>query len=98
MDRKNEKYNTKIEYYKYIDLRNFIDDKNYKFATKYKLIGVSSYLGISDQYGKYISFCLCDDNMYYSLNDSIILKIDENKVYQFYEGSPYILFYQRESS
>jgi hypothetical protein len=92
---KNKRFNKKIEYYKYIDLKKYIDDKSYEYPTKYRLLGISTHLGKTSQYGHYISFCLCDDNEYYCLNDSFVTKLQHNETYKLYEGSPYILFYQR---
>ena len=92
---KNKKFKKQIDFYEYIDLKKYIDDKKYEFPTKYRLIGVSTHLGNTGQYGHYISFCLCDDNKYYCFNDSSVNKIDNKVKHKFYEGSPYILFYQR---
>ena len=92
---KNKRFNKKIEYYKYIYLKKYIDDKSYEYPTKYRLLGISTHLGKTGQYGHYISFCLCDDNEYYCLNDSFVTKLQHNETYKLYEGSPYILYYQR---
>ena len=76
-------------------MKKYIDDKSYEYPTKYRLLGISTHLGKTGQYGHYISFCLCDDNEYYCLNDSFVTKLQHNETYKLYEGSPYILFYQR---
>ena len=91
----NKTFKKTVEFYKYIDLKKYIDDKKYEYPTKYKLIGVSTHLGRTGQYGHYISFCLCDDNNYYYLNDSLVKKMQKNDNHTFYQDSPYILFYQR---
>lgn len=95
----NKKYDKTIEFYKYIDLNKYIKHNKYEYSKKYQLIGVSTHLGSCGDFGHYISFCLCDDNEYYCFNDKNVAKVVWNskaKQYNcFYEGSPYILFYQR---
>ena len=93
----NKKCDKKVEFNNYIDLKKYIDDETYEYPTQYQLIGVSTHLGTSGNYGHYISICLCDDNNYYLFNDETVCKIDSNKEKNnlFNQGSPYILFYQR---
>ena len=76
-----------------IDLSNYMDDEKYEYQEKYKLTGVCVHHGRSGNCGHYTSICLCDDDKYYHLNDSHSSILKNND--EFYEGSPYILFYSR---
>ena len=81
-----------------IDIKKYIDDgmKN-KNSNIYSLIGVSIHFGYSGIAGHYVSFCLCDDNKYYSFNDSLINKIGKDSIIEtINRGSSYILFYRRK--
>ena len=94
-----KKFDKKVEFYTHINLDNYIDDKKYKYPKEYQLIGVCTHLGPSGDFGHYISFCLCDDNNYYCFNDKNVKKIELNdninSISNLFNGSPYILFYQR---
>ena len=94
-----KKFDKKVEFYTHINLDNYIDDKKYEFPKEYQLIGVCTHLGSSGDFGHYISFCLCDDNNYYCFNDKNVKKIELNdninSISNLFNGSPYILFYQR---
>lgn len=91
---KNKKYNINVNFDETIDLNNYIDkdNNNNKYLSSYKLIGIVSHFGKCGNYGHYKAICLCDDNNYYQFNDTISTKLKKK---DFYDGSPYILFYQR---
>jgi hypothetical protein len=88
-----KRFDKKIKFDKIIDLSDYIDDEFYKFQTLYQLTGVCIHHGKSGNYGHYTSICLCDDNKYYSLNDTYSKIIDDLDGTNM--GSPYILFYVR---
>ena len=94
-----KKFDKKVEFYTHINLDKYIDDRKYEFPKEYQLIGVCTHLGSSGDFGHYISFCLCDDNNYYCFNDKNVKKIELNNninsIFNLFNGSPYILFYQR---
>ena len=95
---KNKKCKKEVKFDEYIDLQKHIYDKRYNYSTKYRLIGVSTHLGSTGQYGHYISFCLCDNNRYYYFNDSRVEPMTKsicnyNNIYLY--DTPYILFYER---
>lgn len=98
----NKKIKNKIIFPQYLNLKNYIDEKDYKFNSKYKLIGVSTHLGSNGKTGHYISYCCGDDHNYYCFNDDYVYSITSSEdnyklnVEKLHEGSPYVLFYQRE--
>ena len=99
----NKNYKETIYFDEYIDISNYIDDdqKSHKKYINYKLIGVITHLGYTGYYGHYISFCLCDDNNFYCFDDSrVTLKAKrggkkKNSITSLYEGTSYVLFYQK---
>ena len=76
-----------------LDLLNYMDDNKYEYNTKYILTGVCVHHGKTGYSGHYTSICLCDDNLYYRLNDSHSRPLEKKE--ELYEGSPYMLFYSR---
>ena len=96
----NKKYNNTIKFYEYINISDYLDEaQTNKNMNEYKLIGVITHFAKDGSYGHYISYCLCDDNNFYCLNDShtqlIAQKGKKNSIDILYNGSPYVLFYQR---
>jgi len=93
-----KKYDIKVNFNLEIDITKYIDDdKKNTNSNIYTLIGVSTHFGYSGIAGHYVSFCLCDDNKYYSFNDSLINKIEKNSIIEtINRGSSYILFYRRK--
>ena len=96
----NKNYKEIVYFDEYIDLTDYIDNQQkYKNINDYKLIGVITHLGKSGNYGHYISFCLCDDNNFYRFDDSYVnIKTKKGKVNSIgilYEGTSYVLFYQK---
>lgn len=88
----------RVEFNDYLNIGDYIDeDEKNKFSNEYQLIGVSTHLGQTGNYGHYISFCLGNDNNYYCFDDEKSFMIKENNLKKtLNEGSPYLLFYQRK--
>ena len=93
----NKKFDKKVNFDFEIDISEYMDktEKNTN-SNNYKLIGSLTHKGTTGRYGHYISFCLCDNNYYYSFNDRYTKKEEESSVIEYLQhSSPYILFYRR---
>ena len=93
---KGKKFTDKVDFDEIINIDKYVDDtfiENKKKKYNYKLIGVSTHLGSSSDFGHYIAYCFRENkNKYYCLNDEShrVVNFDDLK-----NGDPYILFYER---
>jgi hypothetical protein len=95
----NKKIRQTIEFEEYINLKDYVDDDYKGNRNEFKLVGVISHFGLNGDSGHYKSYCLCDDNNYYCFNDSYVSLITEKgkkfDISSLYDGSAYVLFYQK---
>ena len=93
---KGKQFVDKVEFDEIIDIKKYVDDtfiKEKKRKFKYKLIGVSTHIGSSSDYGHYIAYCYREnEKQYYCFNDTSTRKINFNELK---EDEPYILFYEK---
>ena len=100
---KNNIYKVTLNFPEKIDLTKYVfndiqDKYIYKDKYIYNLYGVITHLGESGESGHFVASCKSPvDNKWYRYNDSIVYLINDfnKKVEKF--GTPYILFYQRDS-
>ena len=93
---KGKKFVDKVDFEEIINIEKYVDDtfiKPKKRKYNYRLIGVSTHLGSSSNYGHYIAYCYREnEDQYYCFNDSNARKI---KFEELKDGEPYILFYEQ---
>ena len=93
---KGKKFVDKVDFDEIINIEKYVDDtfiKNENNTYKYKLIGVSTHLGSSSDFGHYIAYCFRENtNKYYCLNDESYRVVSFNDLKN---GDPYLLFYER---
>ena len=90
-------YNVKLDFTETIDITQFILQKD-KPKIIYNLYGVITHIGESGPNAHFIASCKSSiDNKWYRFNDSIVSPITniQKEVIEF--GTPYILFYQKNS-
>ena len=93
---KNNIYKVTLNFSEKIDLTKYVLNAQDKYI--YNLYGVITHLGESGESGHFVASCKSPvDNKWYRYNDSIVYLINDfnKKVEKF--GTPYILFYQRDS-
>ena len=94
-----KKYDKKVTFKLEIDISKYVDQSAKNSSNIYRLIGVSTHRGINGNGGHYTSICLCDDDNYYSFNDTIVNRLDPSHINDILQqNSPYILFYRREDN
>jgi ubiquitin C-terminal hydrolase len=93
---KNNIYKVTLNFPEKIDLTKYVLDAQDKYI--YNLYGVITHLGESGESGHFVASCKSPvDNKWYRYNDSIVYLINDfNKEVEKF-GTPYILFYQRDS-
>jgi len=95
----NKKIQKTIEFEEYLYLKDYVDDDYKGNKNEFRLVGVITHFGSTGGSGHYISYCLCDDNNYYCFNDSYVSLITGKgkkvEINSLYEGSTYVLFYQK---
>ena len=93
---KGKQFVNKIKFYEKINIQRYVDDEyidtdNRKY--NYKLIGVSTHMGSSSDYGHYIAYCYREaENKYFCFNDT---SVSEVKFKDLNNEDPYILFYEQ---
>ena len=90
---KGKKFVGKVEYEKYLDLKDYIDEDSNCTNTFYKLICISKHSGESSENGHYTAYCLNDNGKYYHFNDSYVEKVTNED--ELYKGGAYLLFYKK---
>ena len=82
----------KLVFEEIIDITNLISF-NFGKEIQYQLSGICTHLGASGSSGHYIAYCRNKENgKWYKFNDS---SCDECKSKEFYNGNPYLLFYEQ---
>jgi ubiquitin carboxyl-terminal hydrolase 2/21 len=90
-------YNVKLNFNEVIDIGNYVQIKKSKNLI-YHLYAIVSHIGPSSMAGHFIAFCKSPiDGKWYKFNDAIVDYVGEfnNNVSNF--GTPYILFYERQT-
>ena len=92
---KNKKYvPSKIEFQEEIDITRYVNF-NFGFPIKYRIICVCTHKGSSGRTGHYISYCRHrEQNQWFIFNDSDIYTCSSKDIYN---GSPYLLLYEKIS-
>ena len=89
-------YNVKLDFNEIIDITQFVLAKD-KPQITYTLYGVITHIGQSGPNAHFVASCRNTDNKWYRFNDAIVNPISnlQKEVIEF--GTPYILFYQKNS-
>ena len=92
---KGKQFVDKVEFYEKINIKKYVDDtfirpKDRKYD--YKLIGVSSHMGSSSDFGHYIAYCYRkSQDHYFCFNDESVTPVTFKEI----AYDPYILFYEQ---
>ena len=91
-------YNVKLDFTEYIDITQFVQQRDCTQLI-YNLYGVITHIGQSGPNAHFVASCKSPiDNNWYRYNDAFVNPITnfQKEVIEF--GTPYILFYQKNSS